>query len=277
MQDNTIELLATFDKNYIPPFQVLLKSLSVTNPRESFRIWLLHSAIPEEDLRGLAAYCGALGMELEPIQVSRDLFEDAPVSKQYPREMYYRMLAPVLLPDTLDRVLYLDPDILALNPVRPLWELPLGEAVFAAASHSAISEIINDVNRIRLNSGSDYFNTGVLLMDLAGARKIVRPEEIFACVRKQAEFLVLPDQDVFNMLYGARTAQLDDTVWNYDARYASAYLLKSEGKCDLDWVMRNTVFLHFCGKHKPWKSASFRRFTILYRHYMNLARGVGAQ
>ena len=266
-----IHLLVTFDKNYIPPFRVLAKSLAVNNPAERFHIWLLHSAIPEETLEALAAYCGELGMALTPVAIDPALFAGAPVSKQYPQEMYYRLLSPLLLPEHLDRALYLDPDILNINPVRPLWELALGDAAFAAASHSGIFELINDVNQLRLGNETDYFNTGVLLMDLGKARSLVRAEDLFRCVREQPELLLLPDQDVFNLLYGKNTLPINDAVWNYDARYYSAYLLKSEGRYQMDYVLKSTVFLHFCGKQKPWKTKSAQRFTILYKHYMRLA------
>ena len=39
----------------------------------------------------------------------------------------------------------------------------------------------------------------------------------------------------------------------------------------MDWVMQNTVFLHFCGKRKPWSRQSANRFSALYKHYMRLA------
>ena len=202
----------------------------------------------------------------------RTFFEDAPVSRQYPQEMYYRLVAPLLLPPTLDRILYLDPDILVINPVRPLWELSLGENIFAAASHSSVFEIMNDVNRARLGKEHDYFNTGVLLIDLEKARAVVTADDVFGYVREQADKLLLPDQDVFNVLYGHRTLQIDDAIFNYDVRYFSAYLLKSDGQHTMNWVMRNTVFLHFCGRHKPWKNMCLSRFSALYQHYMNLAQ-----
>lgn len=58
------------------------------------------------------------------------------VSKQYPKEMYYRLLAAQILPAELDKVLYLDPDILVINSLRPLWELGLeGQAVCRSLSY----------------------------------------------------------------------------------------------------------------------------------------------
>lgn len=270
MQNDKMNLLVTFDKNYVKPFQVMLKSLIVNNPQEIIHIWLLHSAIPQDDLQMLMEHCSSQRATLTPIQVDRAIFENAPISKQYPQEMYYRLLAPLLLPDSVEKVLYLDPDILVINSLRPLWEMELNKNVFAAASHTGIFDVMNGVNRVRLGTEHDYFNSGVMLIDLIKARKLVKPEEIYACVRDHSAELLLPDQDVFNYLYGTYTLQIDDDIWNYDARYFSAYRFRSGGKCNMDWVMQNTVFLHFCGKQKPWKAQHSGRFTALYKHYMSL-------
>lgn len=270
MQNNNIQLLVTIDKNYIAPFQTMLKSLIVNNPQDRFHVWLLHSRIPQEDLGPLMEYCNAQRVTLTAIQVDRTIFKDAPISKRYPQEMYYRLLAPLILPESVERILYLDPDILVINPVRPLWETQLEGCAFAAAAHSVVPDMVDDVNRIRLNTDHAYFNTGVILMALDAVRKLVNTNDIFEYVRAHSAELLLPDQDVFNCLYGAYAKQLDDAVWNYDARRFSTYKLNSGGKYDMDWVMQNTVFLHFCGKQKPWKSSHSSRFSALYKHYMQL-------
>ena len=100
MKGRTIHLLVTYDKNYIRPFQVMLRSLEINNPGESFHVWLLHSAVSQPDLRMLNEYCSSLRAAFTAIQVDRTFFENAPISKQYPQEMYYRRLAPRLLPES---------------------------------------------------------------------------------------------------------------------------------------------------------------------------------
>lgn len=272
MNCDNINILVSFDKNYIGPFQTMLKSLMVTNFPVCVHIWLLHSAIPDDELRMLAEYCARQGAEFTPIQISRDYFENAPVSKQYPQEMYYRLLAPLVLPSKLDRILYLDPDILIINSLHPLWRLDMEGHAFAAACHNITADLVDDVNRLRLDTEHDYYNTGVMLIDLKKAREVVQPEEIFSYVRERSIGLFLPDQDVFNGLYGKYTLPIDDRIWNYDARYYHAYLLKSEGLCDMDWVMQNTAVLHFCGKKKPWRASYTHRFGVLYKHYQNLSK-----
>lgn len=269
---DSISILSTLDQKYLPQLQVLLTSLRINNPSEKVTLYLLHSGIPESALAGVELQCSAYGYSFVPIRVENTLFEDAPVTRQYPKEMYYRLLAPQLLPLDVERVLYLDPDILIINPIRPLWETDLRGNLFGAAAHTGKTELANSVNQLRLGTQRDYYNSGVLLMDLAAGRREIRSDALFAYVEKHRKELVLPDQDLLNGLYSQRILDLEDVIWNYDARNYSNYLLRSGGVCDLRWVMEHTSILHFCGKEKPWKPKYFHRFGILYQHYVQLTR-----
>ncbi len=268
-------LLATIDQGYVPQLCVLLASIYLNDPGEQFELYLLHSRLPDACRAQIAGYCARFAFAFHPIQVEEDLFRDAPASARYPREMYYRLLAPHLLPQELQRVLYLDPDILVINPLRPLWETDLQGRLLAAAAHTGKTELANGVNRLRLKTDCDYFNSGVLLMDLNVGRREIVPNEIFRYVSGHENELLLPDQDILNALYGDQILPMDDAVWNYDARNYNNYLLRSSGVCNLDWVMAHTAILHFCGKAKPWKPGYPYRFGVLYRHYMRLSQRIG--
>ncbi|MDY2952276.1 MAG: glycosyltransferase, partial [Erysipelotrichaceae bacterium] len=49
------------------------------------------------------------------IEIDENEFKDFPISSRYPLEIYYRLFAPLLLPNSLDRILYLDVDIVVIN------------------------------------------------------------------------------------------------------------------------------------------------------------------
>ena len=266
-----IQLLCALDANYLPQLRVLLTSIRLNNPGETFGLYLMHSGLPECELEGLERWCGEAGWEFHSVPVDAALFDGAPVTAQYPREMYYRLLAGQMLPDSLSRVLYLDPDILVINPLRELWETDMQGNMFAAAAHTGKTELANNVNRIRLGTDHDYYNSGVLLIDLERCRSEVTPDELFAFVREHRRELVMPDQDLLNAVYGDSILPLDDALWNYDARNFNNYMLRSAGEQDMSWVMENTAILHFCGKAKPWKPNYIYRFGVLYRHYERLA------
>lgn len=266
-----IQILCALDANYLPQLRVLLTSIRLNNPGETFGLYLMHSGLPECELEGLERWCGEAGWEFHSVSVDAALFDGAPVTAQYPREMYYRLLAGQMLPESLSRVLYLDPDILVINPLRELWETDMQGNMFAAAAHTGKTELANNVNRIRLGTDHDYYNSGVLLIDLERCRSEVAPDELFAFVREHRRELVMPDQDLLNAVYGDSILPLDDALWNYDARNFNNYMLRSAGEQDMDWVMENTAILHFCGKAKPWKPNYIYRFGVLYRHYERLA------
>lgn len=273
--EDCIRILTTLNETYLSRLQVLLTSIRASQPEERIDIWLMHSGIGLKALDAVARQCTMMGYGFHPVMIDRAAFTGAPVSRQYPREMYYRLLAPFFLPESLHRVLYLDPDILVINSLRPLWETDLKGNLFAAAAHTGKAELANNINQIRLGTDHAYFNSGVLLMDLELGRQEIIPEEIFNYTKEHAKELLLPDQDVLNAMYGRRTLEVDDSIWNYDARNYTTYLLKSGGICDMDWVMENTAILHFCGKAKPWQKKYIHRFGILYKHYEHLTQKNG--
>ena len=70
-----ISLLATLDHRYLPQLQILLTSLQVNNPGETFSLYLLHNGIPEEALSGVRQQCDAYGYSFYPICVDERLLK----------------------------------------------------------------------------------------------------------------------------------------------------------------------------------------------------------
>ena len=265
-------LLVTLDENYLDQLRVLITSIYISNPGEIFNIYLIHSGIDPHKLEILGSRLEKFSYTLLPIKASDDLFSSARVTDRYPKEMYYRLLAGELLPKELKKILYIDPDILVINSLKKLREMDISAYLFAAASHTGKTDMANNVNKIRLGTDTDYYNSGLLLINLDRARKEIVPEEIFAYADRNYKNLLLPDQDILNAMYGDKVLPLKDSIYNYDARNYSSYLLRSKGEEDLEWVMENTVVLHFCGRDKPRKKNHRTKFTALYRHYMSLCQ-----
>ncbi len=269
-QEESMDILVKFDENYILPFKTMLKSFVINNPGIKSTFWLIHGGIKEKHLQELKEFCTIYKVGFEHIGISKEYFKDAKITKRYPQSMYYRLLAPKILPENLDRILYIDPDILVINELDKLWKLkfPKGK-VFAAASHAIIGNLADNINKLRLDTDHSYFNTGVILMDLTKARKLVDMQEIIKNINESSEIeLLLPDQDIFNAMYGKYTLEIPDEIYNYDVRFYAAYLLNSDNKYDLDWIMENTCILHFCGKKKPWHSRRYSMFSSLYKYFM---------
>lgn len=266
-----MNILVTLDSNYMKPLRVMLKSLFLNNPEEAFTIYLMHSSIKRKELADLNSFIKDHGSQLKIIELDNSHFADAPTLFYYTKEMYYRLLAHKFLPDNLSRILYLDPDILVINPIRKLYEIDIDGYLYAAAYHDIPS--IKEINKIRLRPyGIEaYYNSGVLLMNLDLHRRHIKEEAIYNLVRRKPLKLIMPDQDILNALYAKRIRSIDEKLYNYDVRYFRFYKIITNNLWDMDHVINNTIILHFCGKKKPWHKDYSGKFHSLYKHYEKLA------
>jgi len=268
-----MNILVTLDSNYINPLKVMLKSLFVNNCDEDFCIYLIYSHLSDKELKGIESFVAQNGQTLEAIKISDEYFEGAPLVLGYKKEMYFRLLAYKLLPEKLDKILYLDPDILVINAINELYDTDIDGYLYAASYHNRIP--IKEINRLRLKSYDleEYFNSGVLLMNLALQRKQISENDIYEYVKQNKARLILPDQDIINSLYSKDIKAVEEILYNYDARYYRYYKFISKGKVNMDFVINNTSIIHFCGKRKPWAKSYSGEFLSLYKHYEKMALG----
>ncbi len=266
-----IAILVTLDALYLRPLCVMLRSLAARTPERDFRVFVLHSSLTPADLDAVRRAIEGCRMTLEEIRVSGGGLDGAPTTDRYPREMYYRIFAAQVLPPELDRVLYLDPDVLAINPVEKLYATPMGDALFAACSHVHAS--LRKLNELRLGMKKDapYINSGVMLLNLSRLRREQRPETVQEWLAEHKS-LFLPDQDVISTLYGDRILLLDALQYNLGEKFYLSCRLRprsvGEGRPDLAWVRQNTVLIHYCGRNKPWKPRYIGELGVFYDEFL---------
>lgn len=265
-----INILITVDENYLEPAKVMLTSLHVNNPGQKFDVWLVHEKIADDKLQEFAELLAEFKMILKPVKVPMELFDNAPTVERYPKEMYFRLASGEILPESVKKVIYLDPDTLIINPLNPLWELDLEGKMIAAATHSGLTNIAEGINNIRLGTDHGYYNSGIMLMDVDQMRSVVKLTDIMDAVEEFGETLLLPDQDILNFIYGKNIKEIPEEIWNYDTRQYNTYFARSLGEQDTHWTAKNTAILHFCGKLKPWNEKSNNRFTLIYANYQQI-------
>ncbi|KRL61642.1 glycosyltransferase family 8 protein [Latilactobacillus fuchuensis] len=268
-----LNLLFSIDDHFVPQFKTTLFSIVANTAATDLAVYVIQKnrLVADDDIH---QFCQQFNIAYYPVIIGEDpTFKDAPVSKRYPEAIYYRLLAHKYLPQDLTKILYLDADILCINDLLPLYNLDLGTDLYAAASHASLTNVPDVVNKIRLGTyeADGYFNSGVLLMNLPLIRQTVSEKAIFDRLAMPLNPLLLPDQDVLNALYGHQILTIPDEVYNYDVRKPAIYEAISHGTWDLDWLVQNNVFLHFCGKEKPWLPSAKNKFSLLYKHYQHLA------
>ena len=267
-----INLLFSIDNHYLQQLKTTLWSIYLnTNSQQHYRVFVLQQPRLLYD-QELAVFCQQLQMDYYPLVIEdSDFWAQAPVSKRYPLTIYYRLLAQRYLPADLQRILYLDADILCINDFTKLYNLNFQDNLYAAAIHSGLTDITTVFNKVRLDTyeSDGYYNSGVLLMNLPLIREQVKAQDIFQTIKNNGKFFLLPDQDILNALYGKHILTIPDEIYNYDTRKKIIYETTSGGQFNLPWVIKNTAFLHFCGKDKPWQASYKGNYRELYLHYQH--------
>jgi lipopolysaccharide biosynthesis glycosyltransferase len=75
---------------------------------------------------------------------------------------------------------------------------------------------------------------------------------------------MLPDQDILAGLFGGRLREVDAITYNLSDRYLHQYNRRTPLKIDLEWIRNNTVFIHYCGRNKPWRKGYAGILAPLY-------------
>lgn len=232
---------------------------------DGYDIYLIHSDLKEEDERELKRQLRETGVRLHFIMADSAMFEAFPEIGRYPRLIYYRIFAAYLLPQNLDRVLYLDGDTIIINSLETLYHMDFKGNYLYACSH--VGKVLNKMNQYRLGMKEEvpYINSGVMLMNLEALRKYQNQREIFSYVESRKQFLTLPDQDIITALYGNKIGLLDTMVYNLSDRMLALYNSDlTHERIGMEWVRKNTVIIHYYGNKKPWKPHYLGILDVFY-------------
>ena len=265
-----MNLLISLNQRYLFPLCTMLTSLQENNPGEKFRVYLVSNDLSQDQQTPIRRILEPSGSELIPIQAPQNLFRSLPVSERLPRSLYYRLFAALYLPEDLDRILFLDPDLVVLKPIRELYDLDLGDHLFAAAT--ATPPGMERFTRL-LPQDSLYFNRGVLLYNLEQLRQEQTLEKASLFLKKWQNLLFRTDADLFSRLYGDRVLPLDSLRYNLSEKIYNAHRRANPAREDFnpDWVKKNTVIFHYAGRNKPWNDHYLGQFDVFYLKYSRQA------
>ena len=173
---------------------------------------------------------------------------------------YFRLFLPQILPEDVEKVLYLDCDTIILDSVTDLIDTDLaGNAV------AGISEM-KPLESSRRIGTKNYINTGVLVLDLAAWRKDNISQQCIDWLVAYPEKAKYSDQCAINATNDNRTRLLDEK-WN---RYVFSRENAEDGP-------GNSRILHFVASDKPWHSWYDNPLGSYYWKYLGVSPWKAAQ
>jgi lipopolysaccharide biosynthesis glycosyltransferase len=244
----------------------MLHSVLQHRGRHDVRVHYLHGGdLPAESERALAEMVERDGGTISFVEVPDEVCAGLPVAGFTGKATWYRAFVPELLPD-LERILFLDADLIATASLEPLWDTDLGDHYLAAVTNVFQDDHIQRAAELGLAMPQDYFNAGVMLLNLELMRSAGCCEEIRAYGKAHAEHLTFRDQDALNVVLGPRRRPLHPR-WNCMNALLlfpwSAYVF---GPKVVEEARRDVAIRHFegPGANKPWHFLCTAEMRELY-------------
>lgn len=250
IQEKHINLLITIDCKYILPLETMLHSYDNTHKGIQTDVYIAHFSLEEDDITYVKEAVAGTDIQIHNIQIKERYFSNIPILERIPEESFYRLLAFLYLPESVERCLYLDPDIYINQSLLPLYTTDIEDSYIAAAGH--LHGFWDWFNKMRLDvkEHERYLNSGVMLMNLSAIRRDFTFGKILECLEENEQRLILGDQDMVNILFGRNAIVIDEKKYNLDERAYSYHSKKNS--FDLDTVKEKTAIIHYNGKYKPW-------------------------
>ncbi len=138
----------------------------------------------------------------------------------YPLNIYMRLFIPYFIPEEIEKVLYLDVDMIVQEDVTTLFEQELGENIIAAVLDPRIITFDNswggifNYEALGLSGKTRYFNTGLILMQTKRWREQDITVKIIDCINNNKKFVNYPDQYGLNVVLANQWLELNP-LWNH--------------------------------------------------------------
>jgi lipopolysaccharide biosynthesis glycosyltransferase len=258
-----MNILVAVDNGYIEPLMVMLTSLFDTNHWSKTVIYLLYSNVSDKNLSMLKDYVNKSGNKIECIKVSREMFDHLP-TRSFSEETYYRLLACRFLPQNVDKILFLDPDMIVKQSLEQIYTKKMGKYYYFAVTDNE-NEAIEKFRKIfRLPKNYPYVNSGFLLMNISLMRQNIDVTEIIDFIKSNANRLTYLDQDVLNALFHDNIYVIP-SGYNYDTRFRSIRDIVTYPYQLINLILQKEIYvLHYKGPDKPWKKGYGGKFGLSF-------------
>lgn len=244
------------DARMLPAACCALLSVERNSQKNDFKLIIVGIDLPEDQKAGVATFNAVNGIDIDVVDFTFPT--DTPeTAGRWHKSTLARLYLDKLMGEELERVLYLDADILAVGNVDPLFDVDLNDKAIGAVDDYRIAfpDKIGQLEReLGLDPGAGYFNAGVVLIDCAA----VRAGGFFEMARsllRSGRCFASNDQDILNIAFRGTWQRLDSR-WNVQTGIMP--------------YIRNAVLLHFTGRRKPWHLSVQAGQSVYAEIYSNM-------
>lgn len=254
----TLHLALAFDKNYLRQFYVLATSLFANHNKGEICFHIIATGISDSDIKSIEAYVHAHENKILFYTVDESTIKKFVLINKWTHAVYLRLFFPLILRDTVSRVLYLDMDIVVVNSLYEFWGTDLGGMPLAAV----YDNYVKTQPLIGITHEGNYFNSGVMLIDVAHWNALNISEKAMDYLQHNPEKIQFVDQCGLNAVLKGLWLKLPE---KYNFIYSSVPPTASIK--ELKALVSNIVVVHYT-LQRPWLMLCRNRLAYLYHDFL---------
>jgi len=267
-----INILCSTDDKYVPWCGIMLTSVLENNPNDIYSIFILTAGLNPDNQTSFDNLSKKYSVPIQIITVRDELTKDFCVRKEehyISVATWYRLLAANVLPDEIEKVLYLDCDIIVNGSLSPLWNKDLaGYAIAGVPDESSYQDELFE--RLGYPKSDCYLNAGVLLINLNYWREHQVLQRCKDFLLNVGESLVFYDQDTLNKVLHRETLIIEAT-YNFQNGYLLSWQIGcyDEGlRAQIRECYQDPCIIHFSGRTKPWQKECYSPYISYFLYYL---------
>lgn len=196
MNNTTINILCATDKKFVPYCGIMLTSIFENNQSENVCVYILiDDSVWANEKETLERLSTTYNQSVQILSVDSVLFDKYPINENWSKAMYYRLLVADLLPESVEKIIYFDCDIIVTRSLREMWDIDITDYAIAGVMDAYSKALCWHVG---LTDEKSYFNSGCVLINLDYWRQHTIGNACINYLNTHADDLWCPDQDVLN-------------------------------------------------------------------------------
>lgn len=251
-----MNIVCCTDHNYVMPTGVMICSACVnhSNCRINFHV-ICNKDVTDEDKNDLTNIVRQYHHSICFYPVEFEIPSSFTINRgRQPKHItisaYYRLFLAQILPQKIDKVLYLDCDIIVRHSLEEMYNTDIKNYAVGVVTDMGDGSLLF-YSYLRYSPKYGYFNSGVLLINLSYWRNKNLLQDFIDFATQYPERVILHDQDIMNFVLKDQKKQLPLT-YNFQHGFLFEELgISWEYEEELKETIKNPYILHFTGK-KPW-------------------------
>lgn len=270
VSNDEINIAFAIDDKYARHCASAIKSiLDNANPNQKFKFFIICDKFFSNEIKLRLLDFENENIKIVFLNVNVSDFSIYPLNREHISiATYYRLGLHKLLPNDVNKIIYLDADLVVLDNICKLWNTDFEDNYIAGAPDEGG---VTQMRRLGLPISHNYINAGICMMNIEKMRSINLDHLYAESFYRYENLISLQDQDILNIAFVNKIKRLH-CKWNVQSRFYKDYneLEYAYSDNETKEAALTPSIVHFSDREKPWQLHCNHLLKFYYAYYQSL-------